>query len=155
MCSRQQIWISLNFGEIRCRLTFVALVHLHKVSQNENIKPNFLRNWSCSDLPLNFMEAVSKVQQVVYWSLLKDLKFRNHHPRLKRKIFMVTQARKSVIYTECIQTLQAGVRKLILDTMYFLFTKILLWDFLCIIIQINKIQTLLALLELSIAVVFC
>lgn len=52
------------------------------------------------------------------------------------------------------QALETGVRKLILNIMYFLFTEILLWDFLCIIIQINKIQTLLSLLELFIALVF-
>lgn len=98
---------------------------------------------------------MSKVQQVVYWSSLKDLKIRKHHPKCIKKVYGYTSKKVCGLYrAECMQALQAGVRKLILDIMYFLFAKILLWDFLCIIIRINKIQTLLALLEFFIAVVF-
>lgn len=51
------------------------------------------------------------------------------------------------------QGLQAGVRKLILDIMYFLLLKSFC-ETLCFIIWTNKIQRLLALPELFIAVVF-
>lgn len=52
------------------------------------------------------------------------------------------------------QALQAGVRKLILDIMYFLLLKSFCETFLYFIIWTNKIQRLLAFPELFIAVVF-
>jgi len=92
---------------------------------------------------------------VVYWSSLKDLKIRKHPPKCKKNVYDYTNKKVCGLYrAECMQALQAGVRKLILDIMYFLFTDILLWEFFCVIIWINKIQTLLALLELFIVVVF-
>lgn len=70
---------------------------------------------------------MSKVQQVAYCSSLKDLKIRKHHPKCKRKkkVYGYTSKKACGLYrAECMQALQAGVRKLVLVILYFLFIEI-------------------------------
>lgn len=69
---------SLNCGGFRCRLIFVALVPLYKVSQTR------ISNQISSETGVALIclwTSWSWAQQVVYWSSVKDFKIRKHHPK--------------------------------------------------------------------------
>lgn len=104
--------------------------------------------WSTSELHggstrIRFNKWFTKVQ----WRILKlenitlDVKNINVYGCTSKKGCGLQRA-------ECMQALQAGVRKLILDIVYFLLLKSFCETFLYFIIWTNKIQRLLALPEL-------
>lgn len=69
------------------------------------------------------MEAVSELGPTS--GSVEDFKIRKHHPRCKKKsVYGCTSKKACGLYmAECMQALQAGVRKLISDIMYFLLLK--------------------------------